>query len=364
LGRKALFSFKLTEPYYNCILPSTKFARIAVTKASAAQQAGGELEAQLADTEGAIRLRAAWLYFIEQRTQADVADALGVTRFRINRMLAECRSEGLVRIEVTSQLASCVALERQAIEVFGLSDAIIVPSPIDARRTHAMLGAGLGRYLSVRLTDPALRVMGIGWGQTMRETLRHLRAPERPDMHIVTLLGALPRSSEENSIEIIGRLGRMLGAERTYMTAPIYADSPEARYVFAGQQFYTPVQDLILRSDVACFSVGDLSDESLLIRHGLPRGVSPKELRAAGAVGDLLGTFIDIMGRAVDHPVNRQLIGPGLGDLCNMKCLVMAAGGPWKQDVVTGALRSGLVDVLVSDEVTIRNALARAEAGI
>lgn len=327
--------------------------------ASASQPMEEEWEARVADPDAALRLRAAWLYFIEQQTQAEIAGALCTTRFRVNRLLAECRTEGLVRVEVTAPLASCVALERAAVSAFGLSEAVVVPSPIDPARAHAMVGAGLARYLSGRLTDPALRVLGIGWGQTLRETLRHLRAPERPDIHIVTLLGALPRSSEENSIEIIGRLGRMLGAERTYITAPIYADTPEARYVIAGQQFFAPVQELILRSDLACFSAGDLSVQSLLIRHGLPRGIRPEELRAAGAVGDVLGTFIDIEGRPIDHPVNRQLIGPGLSELRQMKSLVLAAGGPRKADVVTGALRSGLIDVLVCDEMTIRVVLGR-----
>lgn len=327
--------------------------------ASTARPTGWDREAQVADPEEALRLRAAWLYFIEQQTQSEIADALGTTRFRVNRMLAECRAEGLVRVEVTAPLASCVALERAAVAAFGLSDAIIVPSPIDPTSTYAMVGAGLARYLSVRLTDPDLRVLGMGWGQTLRESLRHLRAPERPDIHIVTLLGALPRSSEENSIEIIGRLGRMLGAERTYMTAPIYTDTPEARYVIAGQQFFAPVQELILRSDVACFSAGDVSAESLLVRYGLPRGISSEELRATGAVGDVLGTFIDIEGRPVDHPVNRQLVGPGFGELREVKSLVLAAGGLRKADVVMGALRSGLIDVLVCDEATVQVVLAR-----
>lgn len=319
----------------------------------------GGLRERVADPDEALKLRAAWLYFIEQRTQSEIAEALGTTRFRVNRLLADCRAEGLVRVEVTAPLAECVALERRAVAAFGLSDCVVVPSPVDPAATHAMLGAGLARFLAQRLADPALKVLGIGWGSTMRETLRHLHAPERPDMQIVTLLGALPRSSEENSIEIIGRLGRMLGAERTYMTAPIYADSPEARYVIAGQPFFAPVQALILRADIACFSAGDLTPDSLLIRHGLPRGVTPDDLRQAGAVGDLLGTFIDIDGRAVDHPVNRQLLGPGLGELREVGSMVLAAGGAPKRDVVTGALRSGLVDVLVSDEQTVREVLAR-----
>lgn len=327
---------------------------------SAAAQRDEDLRAaDLADPERSLMLRAAWLYFIEQRTQAEIAEALGATRFRVNRLLAECRADGLVRVEITSPLESCLRLERAAVETFGLSDAVVVPSPLEPDRTHVMIGAGLARHLAARIADPATRVLGIGWGQTMREMLRHLRAPERPDMQIVTLLGALPCSSEENSIEIIGRLGRMLQAERTYLTAPIYADTPEARYVIAGQQFFAPVLDLILKSDLACFSAGDLSEASLLVRHGLPRGVTPQELRAAGAVGDLLGTFIDIHGQPVDHPINRQLIGPGFGELRGMRSLVMASGGASKADVITGALRSGLLDVLVCDEATMRTVLER-----
>ena len=316
-------------------------------------------ESVVADPEHGLMVRAAWLYFIEERTQADIADALDVTRFRVNRILADCRDRGLVRVEVTAPLASCVALERKAVAAFGLRDAIIVPSPIDPDRSHAMIGAGLARHMSQRIADPDARTFGIGWGQTMREMLRYLAPCERPEAKIVTLLGALPRSSEANSIEIIGKFGQMLRAERYYMTAPIYADTPEARSVFAAQQFFATMQELILGTDVACFAVGDMSQRSLLIKNALPRDVTAQELAAAGAVGDLLGTFIDIDGAPIDHPINRQLLGPGFAELRGMKSLVLASGGPNKARVITGALRSGLIDVLVCDETTIRTVLER-----
>ena len=320
-------------------------------------------DGRIADREQALMLRAAWLYFIEEQTQAAIADALGLSRFRINRMLAEAREAGLVRVEVTAPLASCVELERRAVRAFGLRDAVVVPSPVDPAGTHAMVGAGLARYMSAQLADPDLGIFGFGWGQTLREMLRFLRPAARPEARIVALLGALPRSSEENAIDIIGKIGRMLGAERYYMTAPIFTDTPEARYVLTGQQFFASVLDLIMRSDVACFAAGDMSEASLLIRHALPKAVSAADLVAAGAVGDLLGTFIDIDGAAVDHPVNRQLVGPGLGELKAMKSLVMASGGAGKVDVITGALRTGLIHTLVTDEVTIRSVLARSGHG-
>lgn len=314
---------------------------------------------QIADREQALMLRAAWLYFIEEQTQAAIADALGLSRFRVNRMLAEARDSGLVKVEVTAPLASCVELERRAMEVFGLRDAVVVPSPMDPARTHAMIGAGLARYMSAQIADPELTLFGFGWGQTLREMLRFMRPTARPEAKIVALLGALPRSSEENAIDIIGKIGRLLGAERYYMTAPIYTDTPEARYVLTGQQFYASVLDMILRADVACFAAGDMSEASLLIRHALPKGVYAQDLIAAGAVGDLLGTFIDGDGMAIDHPVNRQLVGPGLGDLKAMKSLVMASGGASKVDAIAGALKTGLVHVLVTDEATMRAVLDR-----
>lgn len=317
-------------------------------------------EDRVADPDHALMLRAAWLYYIEGHTQGKIADVLGVGRFRVNRMLAECRNEGYVRVEVTAPLASCVALENEAVSAFGLREAVVVPSPVDPARTHAMVGAGLARHMAGRLADPATKVLGIGWGQTMREMQRFLAPCHRPDMKIVTMLGALPRSSQDNSIEIIGKLGQMLGAERYYMTGPIFADTPAARYVLAAQPFFTSVLELIVGADMACFAVGDMNETSLLIRHALPQGVETGELVAAGAVGDLLGTFIDIDGRPIDHPINRQLLGPDLAQLRNMKSLVLASGGAEKVDVITGALRTGAIDVLVCDAATIRTVLARA----
>ncbi len=321
---------------------------------------GPSADRRIADREQALMLRAAWLYFIEERTQAAIADALGVSRFRVNRMLAECRERGWVRVEITTPMASCIALERRAMEAFGLRDAVVVPTPLRSERTAAMVGAGLARYMSEQLADPRQTIFGFGWGQTLREMLRYLRPSIRPESKIVTLLGALPRSSEENAIDLIGKIGRLLKAERYYMTAPIYADTPDASGVLTSQNFYASVLDLIMRTDVACFAAGGMTDASLLIRHALPKGVPAQELVAAGAVGDLLGTFIDIDGAPIDHPVNRQLVGPGLKDLRAMKSLVLASGGDGKVDVITGALRTGLVHVLVTDEATMKAVLTRS----
>ena len=68
----------------------------------------------MSDDDEQLRVRVAWLYFMEGLTQADIAAKLGITRLRANRLLGEARESGLVNIQVNARLADCVALERAA----------------------------------------------------------------------------------------------------------------------------------------------------------------------------------------------------------------------------------------------------------
>ena len=47
--------------------------------------------------------RVAWLYHKEDLTQAEIAELLGLTRLRVNKILAECRSRGIVQVRLNTQ---------------------------------------------------------------------------------------------------------------------------------------------------------------------------------------------------------------------------------------------------------------------
>src|ERR1041384_640734 len=74
-----------------------------------------------------LRIRAAWMYFIEQMTQNEIADVLGVGRVTIVRMLAEARARNEVKIGIQGYLSDLIALERQVEQQFGLDKVIIAP---------------------------------------------------------------------------------------------------------------------------------------------------------------------------------------------------------------------------------------------
>jgi DNA-binding transcriptional regulator LsrR (DeoR family) len=149
----------------------------------------------MADEDEQLRVRVAWLYFMEGLTQADIAAKLGITRLRANRLLGEARESGLVNIQVNARLSGCVALERELIAEAGLKDAVIVPTPADAEQIHAVLGRATADYLARHLGESRVRAVGIGWGATLRETVRHLASANLPELSINSMMGGLTYGS-------------------------------------------------------------------------------------------------------------------------------------------------------------------------
>jgi DNA-binding transcriptional regulator LsrR (DeoR family) len=308
-------------------------------------------------SEDAIEARVAWLYFMEGLTQADIAHKLGMTRLRVNRMLVEARMSGLVSITLNSRFASCIELERRLVREVGLKSAIIIPTPEDAELVPVLLGQATAEYLSNYLETNQVSGLGVGWGATLRETIRNMRSARYPDLCVNSMMGGLTHGLELNTFETASNLANRLNAECQYLAAPIYAGSPASRDLILAQDVFREALERIATNDIAVLSVGDLTTRSMLIRYGLPRDVTTDELVRAGAVGDIMGQFFDESGQLIDHPLNQRAIALPLRDLSRIPTVVLASGGRNKIRALAGALRARLASVIISDEDTASAAL-------
>ena len=311
----------------------------------------------MSEEDEQLRVRVAWLYFMEGLTQADIAAKLGITRLRPNRLLGEARESGLVNIQVNARLASCVALERQFVQETGLKDAVVVPTPADPDQIPAVLGRATAEYLARHLGENRVRGLGIGWGTTLRETIRHLRSANLTDLSINSMMGGLTYGLELNTFEIASEFARRVNGQCNYLAAPIYAGSPRSRDTILAQDVFQETFQRLATNDVALLSAGDLSRRSLLIRYGLPRDVTVDSLRAAGAVGDIMGTFLNARGQPVRHVVNKRVIAAPIEMLREIATVIVASGGLNKTAILAAVVRARLCSVLVIDESTARAAL-------
>ena len=91
-----------------------------------------------------MRLRAAWMYYVEEMTQSDIADVLGVGRVTIVRLLADARALNEVRISVSRDLAELPRLEMGLQKRFGLKEAIVAPFTRHKGDPTRTIGAAAG----------------------------------------------------------------------------------------------------------------------------------------------------------------------------------------------------------------------------
>ena len=56
-------------------------------------------------------VRAAWLYHVAGNTQEQTADLMGTSRVKVNRLLAEARESGIVKISIEHRFARMAGIE-------------------------------------------------------------------------------------------------------------------------------------------------------------------------------------------------------------------------------------------------------------
>lgn len=295
-------------------------------------------------------VRTAWLYHVEGMTQNAIAEHLGVTRLRVNRAIQEALNSGIIQISINSEFTSHLELEKEIKEVFDLKTVSICPSPIDETNAAKLVGTELARYLFGLLGNKSTKLFGIGWGETLNFAVRTITQGNRPDLEIISAFGTLPRGSGFNSFGVATRLARAFSANCTYLPVPLYSSSKKSRDIILVQEVFQEVFKKIKYTNGMAISAGDMSSRSLLIRDGVPSDIDIKELISVGAVGDILGYFLDIEGNIIDHPISERALGLNPFEFKGNENNILAAGGKFKKRIILAALKSGIFDTLITDE--------------
>ncbi|MBV2143615.1 sugar-binding transcriptional regulator [Falsochrobactrum sp. TDYN1] len=303
-----------------------------------------------------MQVRVVWLYYMEGRTQLEIADTLSTNRLRVNKIIAEARKSGLVTITLNSKLTSCVELEQQLMADFSLSHVTIIPTPENPELIPALLGQATADYLVQQINTTKITGIGVGWGATLRETVRCMPALKRPDICVNSVMGGLTHGIEINTFDIASDMARQLSAQCAYLAAPIYAGSPKSRDAIIRQDVFEEAFRRIGANDIIILSIGDMTDRSLLMRYGLPTDVTIDELLAAGACGDVVAQFMDCYGKPIKHPLNKRAIAPSFEALRKVPRVVFTSGGLNKANAIAAVLLAGIGSVLLCDEETARRA--------
>jgi DNA-binding transcriptional regulator LsrR (DeoR family) len=294
--------------------------------------------------------RVAWMSFVEGLRQEDIAAALGLNRMRVNRLLATAREEGLVRVEITSPHRTAAALEARLRRQFGLRDAVVVPSPQDETQVVQIIGHALAAMLNEVLRDGM--TVGLHHGRVPHAISQSLKPANLPNLSTVSMKGTLTTSGRLIPYEAVARLALTLNASCYQLATPAYASSEEEQALFLGLPIVQSVLSRAASSDLALVTVSRINEEAGLVRHGFISSEEAGQLRSAGAVGAILGLFVDDEGQPIDHPVNRRRIGMDIDALSHIPNVILVGAERGREAALRAALRRGEAKVFITDERT------------
>jgi len=302
--------------------------------------------------DAALAARACRRYFLDDRTKQEIAAELGVSRFKVARLLREARARGLVRIEVLDP-GELDARRSQALrECWGLRDAVVV-TPDDPGELLPALGAGAARLLR-RVLRPG-DVLGIAWGSTLDATVSALEAEGGPSpVDVVQLAGGFQGVEPAyNAIELAGRAARVLGGRLHPLHAPALLESAETRARLLREPAVATAVRMFGRVTVALVGIGALHPRpiSALYMGGVLSQDMLEALRRRGAIGDAFCQFLDAGGRVLDEFSDR-IVGMEVERIAAVPLRIGVAGGAGKLTAIRAALLAGLVNALVTDAAT------------
>jgi DNA-binding transcriptional regulator LsrR (DeoR family) len=293
--------------------------------------------------------RIAHRYYIDGRTQEEAAREFGLSRPKVQRLLERARWAGVVDIHIEVPPWLHLDLEDDLRERFGLAEVIVTPARPDPRAQREEVARGAARYLDRRLRDG--NVVAVSHGRDAGEVPRFFRPGRRLACTFVSAMGGSPRVDEPtNPNEICRALAERSGGRAVSLYAPAHVESAEMRDLLLEQQAVADTLGLAAQADVALVGIGGTDDACTMVRSGC---FSPEEiarLRSLGAVGDILGNYVDTLGRTVASPDSSRLVGLAMDDLHHIATVVAVVSEPEKPPAILGILRSGVVDVLIVDE--------------
>ncbi len=300
---------------------------------------------------------AARRYFLDGWTIKKIAGEFGMSRFKAARLLEWARDEGLVRIEIVNATRSDAELSAELRSAYGLSDVLVVADLDGAADAIARQLAEVAAPAVAELISPNDTV-GISWGRTLDLLVEHL--PEFRAQRVVQLIGGLATlESASGGIELVRCFAEKANAGSYPLLAPVLVREPAVAESLRRDPIIAETLKLIDDVTVVVAGVGGWADSSASRMIECFTADELEELRGRGVCADMCGFLFTDEGDVLLQSVGAR-IGISLEQLQAAETVVAVAGGVEKRAALAAVLRSGIVDVLITDAGSARDLLRSA----
>lgn len=303
-----------------------------------------------AQDEKVLMAEVAALYYEKKLTQQEIADLMHLSRQTVSKLLSEAIEKNVVEITIHNPEKDCHDLEKGICEKFGIQNCVVcsVSSKNESVR-RMMTVKGAIAHIVPMLQQGGLKI-ALSWGRTIQEFINALPELSTRDNIVFPLFGATDNENAYfSSNELARGMADQIGATVKYAWFPYLADTNEDCALLKKLSYFKKMEQLWSSTDIAIVGIGN---QEILEVFGKTFGYSEKSNEA---IGDIATHFFNENGQLLD--LYENTLCASADSIAKAKKTIAIACGSSKAAAIAGALRTNLLDTLITDEYTAKQIL-------
>ena len=303
------------------------------------------------DDKLAIYSQVAHMYYELGMMQPEIAAKLYFSRSKVSRILQKAQDLGIVDIKVKHYLSRVRSYESELTARFGIRNPIVLTSFEGDRSSNAM--EGLTNYAALYISDRLKGdcVFGITGSHNVTGTVHMLRKQHDCNLKVVQTIGA--SINQDMSADLVNFLANTFEGKAYFLNTPVYVDDLAVKEELMRDASVAEAMQLMKKCDLMLMSIGTFDVNGDMPNWwGYMTEQHRLELERHGAAGSMCAQFFDFDGNWIDCDWNRKCVSIPWEDLKRAGERIVIAHGPSKVNGILGALRGGLIDVLITDTIT------------
>jgi len=301
------------------------------------------------------------MHHVNGHSQQEISQLLGISKMTVSRMLQKAKDQKIIQTTVKMPFDLDEDIEKKIRKQYKLGQVKVVLPPEDEDDDQIIMDFTAKAAAFFLTTDPPSHTtIGIGVGRTISRVVESLIPIKTEQNRIVQLMGGLPEVSNQNPFSLVQEICRRWASQGTYLTSFAAAEDQTSRDNFLhSSEMGKMVCGLWEKCDLAILGVGTITHGTLLS----PQLVGEEEiekLKAAGALGDVLGHCFNAQGDFIQSGLENRLLSIPLKTFLKIKRRLGVVSGIRKAPALAGALKTGAITELVTDKRTATALLAIA----
>lgn len=300
----------------------------------------------------------AYLYYIEDKPQSEIAKELNIYRTTISRMIKQARKEGIVNIEIQEFNSHIFDLELYVKRKFSLKDIVIVPTneSDSEEQKDEKLAKEAAAFLKRNIHYDS--IVGLSWGSTLGRTISKIENKKKTNTTFVPIVGGPSHINSKYHVNtLVYDLARKLNGKSAFVNASAVQETKGLKEGIMNSKYFKELRDYWKSLDIAIVGIGGPLNTKESQWRDLLTDKDYEELKIREAIGDCCCRFFDQDGKIIKGSLYCRTIGLDLDELSKVPMSVGIARSKRKSKSILAMLKRRYINTLVTDEETILDLL-------